>query len=182
MDMQQLTDFDAFDWIDRYFAGQAVLDYGQLRPVLCFSLIWNLFETVACRRMASPTSIRRSVDHADHTGRLDSAKYEKYITFFRERYLNDGTLDDMFDRLLMTHDESRTVVRRVLAGESRDINNVVYAMLLIAHRVRNNLFHGNKTVSSLHQQTELFQVINRLLTEYIEDVVPDRPPGLVRNC
>lgn len=181
MNSQELANFDAFDWIDRYFAGQATLDYNQLRPVLCFSLIWNLFETIACRRMANPNSIRQSVDHADQSGRIDPAKYAKYVTFFRNRYLTDGTVDDVFDRLLMTHAESRIVVRRVLNDETKDLNNIVYALLLIAHRIRNNLFHGNKEVSSLHLQTDLFQVVNRLLTDFIEDIAPDRPPGLIIN-
>ena len=182
MDSQELANFDAFDWIDRYFAGQATLDYNQLRPVLCFSLIWNLFETIACRRMANPTSIRQSVDHADQSGRIDSTKYGQYVTYFRNRYLTDGTIDDVFDRLLMTHSESQIVVRRVLNDETKDLNNIVYALLLIAHRISNNLFHGNKSVSSLHQQTDIFQVVNRLITDYIEDIAPDRPPSLIRKA
>ncbi|MBX3439583.1 MAG: hypothetical protein KF861_18995 [Planctomycetaceae bacterium] len=176
-----LTDFDALNWINRYFAGEAALDYSELRPVLSFSLIWNLFETIACRRSANATTIRRSVDHADQSGRLNRSKYHHYVEFFRERYLHDGRIDDVFDRLLMTDRESQNMMRRVLVDDTKDLNNIVYALLLIAHRVRNNLFHGNKSVSSLHQQTELFQVINRLLTDYIEDIAPDRPPGLIRN-
>jgi len=181
MDTQGLTNFDALDWIDRYFAGRSTFDYDGLRPVLTFSLIWNLFETIACRRMATARSIRLSVDHADQTGRLDPEKYGHYVTYLRERYLKNGTIDQAFDRLLMTDRESRIVVRRVLEDETKDINNIVYGLLLVAHRIRNNLFHGNKAVSSLHEQTELFQVINRLLSDYIEDISPDRPPGLVRE-
>lgn len=52
MTAEELGNFDALAWIDRHFAERARLDYDQLRLVLCFSLIWNLFETVACRRKA----------------------------------------------------------------------------------------------------------------------------------
>src|SRR5205085_4037058 len=104
MRTEELNNFDALEWIDRYFAGQAKIDYDQLRPILCFSLIWNLFETVACRRWATPETIRRSVDHADQSGRLESAKYLRYVDYFRVRYLRDGSMDRAFSGLFMSHD------------------------------------------------------------------------------
>lgn len=175
MSPENFSTFDAFDWIDRYFARSANLNYEQLRPVLCFSLIWNLFETVACHRSANANSIRRAVDHADQSGRLDRAKYQDYVDYFKKRYLQNGSIEEVFNRLLMTN-ESRIVVKRVLLDEDHDLNNIVYALLLIAHRIRNNLFHGNKGVQTLHTQTELFCVVNRLLSTFIEDIQPDMMP------
>lgn len=177
----RLDDFDAFDWIDSYFAGRARLDYNQLRPVLCFSLIWNLFETIACRRQANPTSIREAVDHASDSGRLKLFTYTKYVEYFRSRYLRDGNIDHIFAVLYMDHVRSKTVVRGVLLGEMHDLNNIVYALLLIAHRVRNNLFHGNKGVETLHIQTDLFRVVNRLLATFLEDIHPEQMPRLQRQ-
>jgi hypothetical protein len=178
---EQLDDFDAFRWIDSYFAGRARLDYDQLRPVLCFSLIWNLFETVACRRQANPTSIREAVDHAEESGRLDRATYTKYVECFRLRYLHDGDIDRVFEVLFMDHARCRTVVRGVLLDEMHDLNNIVYSLLLIAHRIRNNLFHGNKRIENLHTQTDLFRVVNRLLATFLEDIQPGQMPWLQRQ-
>jgi hypothetical protein len=172
MPAEELGNFDALAWIDRYFAQRAPLDYDQLRPVMCFSLIWNLFETVACRRMATIRSIREAVDHADQAGRLNRTRYTEFVEFFRNRYLRDGNIEHAFERLLMTNTESQVAVRRALVGEAQDLNNIVFALLLIAHRIRNNLFHGNKGVETLHTQTELFQVVNRLLATFIEDIQP----------
>jgi hypothetical protein len=170
MPAEELDSFNALAWIDRYFAERSRLDYDQLRPVLCFSLIWNLFETVACRRMATIRSIREAVDHADQAGRLDRARYTEFLNYFRDRYLHPGDIEEVFERLLMTNMESQVAVRRALVGEAQDLNNIVFALLLIAHRIRNNLFHGNKGVETLHTQTKLFQVINRLLATFIEDI------------
>lgn len=168
--MTPAPQIDEIQWINRYFGTSGLLDYDHLRPILCFSLIWNLFET-QCQRHATPSSIRSSVDHADEFGRLSRSRYDPYLTYFRDRYLSDGeTFDMFFDHLLLTHAESQVVVRRALSGDSRDLNNIVYALLLIAHRIRNNLFHGNKDVQSLPQQTELFTTINSLLTTYLEDI------------
>lgn len=166
----QIEQFDAIHWINNYFQGTVTIDFDHLRPILCFSLIWNLFETHACRRHATIDSIRRSVDVADASGRLRREKYQRYLDYFRDRYVRDNSIESVFGRLLMTHNRSQEVVRRALLGESRDINNIVYALLLIAHRIRNNLFHGNKEVATLPQQTGLFTVINSLLASYLEDI------------
>ncbi len=173
---EKSDDFDAFDWICRYFGGEARLDYDQLRPVLCFSLIWNLFETVACCRQANPTSIRKAVDDAVESGHLNQVTYSKYVDYFRERYLHDGNIDHVFAVLFMEHADSKTVVRGVLLREMPDLNNIVYALLLIALRIRNNLFHGNKELETLHTQIDLFRVVNRLLATFLGDIQAGRMP------
>ena len=166
-----LTQFDAIHWINCYFENEVQLNQVQLEPVLCFSLMWNIFETVACRKHACPTSIRTSVDHADEARRLRRGRYMQILRYFQDRYgTSEQDLDSCFDRLLMTDRRSQEAVRRVLQGASKDLNNIVYGLLLIAHRIRNNLFHGNKRVPDLPKQTELFVVVNSLLATYLEDI------------
>ncbi|MBA2734508.1 MAG: hypothetical protein H0U54_16730 [Acidobacteria bacterium] len=160
---QELLNFNALDWIDRYFAGGVQIDYEELRPILCFSLIWNLFETVACGRNATPDSIRRSVDRTDQAGRLHDEKYLRYLDYFRNRYLRAGTIEQAFDGLLMTNRQSQVVVRRALNDEARDLNNIVYALLLIAHRIRNNLLSLSGRVKTLAFRRRLQQVFSCMI-------------------
>lgn len=180
---EQLKDFDAFDWIDQYFAGRAKLSFDQLRPVLCFSLIWNLFETVACQRNANERSIQESVNRAINSGQLNLITYSTYVDYFRERYLHNGDIDHVFTvfGFKPNREDAKAVVKGVLLNEMHDLNNIVYALLLIAHRVRNNLFHGNKQIETLHSQTELFCVVNRLLATFLEDFRPGQMPHLQRQ-
>lgn len=162
--------FDGIDWLNGYFR-TAHVDFNELRPVLTFALIWNLFETKACKRFANPASIRTSVDSAELQGRLARDRYSPYVEYFRTRYFDEfGNANNFFLGLALTNSDHRLIVERTLRGETQDLNNIVYALLLIAHRIRNNLFHGNKEVSLLHTQTELFRVINGLLVDYIEDI------------
>lgn len=161
------VNFDGIDWLNNRFQHIDV-DFAQLRHVLSFSLLWNLFETKACSRQANPTSIRNSVNRAESEGRLHRDKYAEYIDYFSNRYLGEGGLG--LDGLGIANNNHRQTVERTLAGELQDLNNIVYALLLIAHRVRNNLFHGNKDIESLDTQTELFHIVNNLLADYIEDI------------
>lgn len=147
------------------------LDFDDLRPILCFSLIWNLFETRACGRSATADSIRRSVDRADGAGLLQRDRYERYLQFFQSRYItSERNIEEVFNHLLLTAPRAQDVVRRALLSESHDLNNHVYALLLIAHRIRNNFFHGNKEIESLPHQIDLFNEINALLATYLEDI------------
>lgn len=163
---------DEISWINRHLGIGCDLDYEQMKPILCFSLIWNLFETEACQRNATPKSIRESVNHANESNWLSTDKYKKFVSYFRERYYlaDKMKFDELFDRLLLTDKASQKVVEQALTANSDSLANTVYALLLIAHRVRNNLFHGNKDVSSLPQQADLFTTINALLTTYLEDI------------
>lgn len=173
MPLRENYNFDGIDWINQYF-NDANVDFNNLRPVLSFSLMWNLFESKACNRSANPGTIKTSVYKADLAGKLERNKYQPYVDYFRNRYLDEDRVTDFFMSLLLTNEKHRKIVEEVLRGEKQDTNNVVYSLLLIAHRIRNNLFHGNKEISQLHFQTELFQVINNLLADYIEDITHAR--------
>ncbi len=44
---------------------------------------------------------------------------------------------------------------------------IILLISFIAFRLRNNLFHGNKVFSELHQQKSLFEIINNFLAEIL---------------
>lgn len=171
-------DFDVFEWIRRYYPN---LNAHQLTPILHFSLIWNMFETKVGRRLASPAIIRGNVTEAVRKGILQAHEYQPYLDYFRSRYSGRQShyLDDLFavmyvgnSRVRETNERYREEMLRVFRGETDDVTEVVYVLLLIAYRVRNNFFHGNKELESLPGQTELFHVVNRLLSKYLDDVYP----------
>ena len=131
--------FDGIDWLNSRFQNENV-DFAELRHVLSFSLLWNLFETKACNRSANPSSIKISIDGAVLANRLDRDKYLEYVNFFRDRYIDENDIfNHRFDRLEFSNAIHRDIVERTLRGELQELNGVVYALLLIAHRVRNNL-------------------------------------------
>lgn len=164
------VNFDGIEWLNNRVLNGNV-DFAQLRHVLSFSLLWNLFETKACSRNANPNSIKTSVDNAALANRLNHDNYLEYVNFFRNRYIDENdSLNHRFERLEFSNATHRNIVVRTLRGEIQELNTIVYSLLLIAHRVRNNLFHGNKDIVFLENQTDLFQVVNNLLADYIEDI------------
>lgn len=171
---KNIKTFDALEWINDYFNGEAHIDYNYQRPILCFSLMWNLFETTACNKYATKNAIKQSVNSAHQSGTLDSAKYQFYIDYFRSRYSDFGSIDEAFRRLCLRDQDQdiKDAVRRMVEAKSIHFYRDVEALLLIAFRIRNNLFHGNKELRTLYLQVELFETLNKLLADYIEDISP----------
>lgn len=173
-------DFDVFGWVRRHYPS---LNAEQLTPVLHFSLIWNMFETKVGRRLASPARIREHVTDAARRGDLLRHDYQPYLDYFRNRYSQqeNHALNNLFAVAYVSsrgarerNEQHREEIQRVFRGETDDLTEVVYALLLIAYRIRNNFFHGNKGLRSLPGQTDLFNVVNRLLAKYLDDVYPPR--------
>lgn len=48
----------------------------------------------------------------------------------------------------------------------KENSKIILLMCFICYRLRNNLFHGNKKFDELHQQKELFNLINNFLSEF----------------
>lgn len=160
--------FDPFTWINEYTSPTMPTTAEVLGPILQFSLMWNLFERDTRKRNANPNSIEKSVRDSFSAGLLHGAQFNEHLEYFRSRSTQNGRdVETYFLALLLTDEKAKRVVRGVLEGTLTDPKNVVHALLLIAHRIRNNLFHGNKEVAMLHSQVGLFKTVNSLLATYL---------------
>lgn len=175
--MPPVPNFDAAQFFGRFTDVAPTAD--SLQPVLEFTLLWNLFERELHDRFVDARKIREVIEVHDNQGRLDSSAFEPHLEFFRERY-PDFSQDEILHRRLSpaAHRRSRTAgfdeavnVRRVLNGELTDGANIIYALMYVAYRVRNNLFHGEKDVRTLHLQDDLFRTVNSYLAIYLEQTL-----------
>jgi hypothetical protein len=163
-----IAQFNPLAWVNEYTQPAMYINEDTFGPILHFSLMWNLFERDACERNATPANIERAVKSAFAARRLTLAPFHEHLQYFQDRAQRDGmTIGSYLDALKMTHENSRHLVDGVLSGTLTDPNNAIYALLLIAHRIRNNLFHGEKNVAMLHTQAHLFRAVNSLLATYL---------------
>lgn len=163
-----IAHFNPLLWVNEYTQPAIQIDQDAFGPILHFSLMWNLFERDACERNATPAIIEKAVKSAFTAKSLTLAPFNEHLEYFKNRAQLDGmTIDNYLDALKMKDGNSRHLVGGVLSGTFTDPNNAIYALLLIAHRIRNNLFHGEKDVAMLHTQTHLFRAVNSLLATYL---------------
>lgn len=160
--------FEPLAWVNKYTSPAMRIDETAFAPILHFSLMWNLFERDACGKQASPANIEKAVQVSFAAGKLSIALFEEHLEYFRTRsQFNGMAIERYLDALKMTDAHARHLVKGVLSNSLSDPNNAVYALLLIAHRIRNNLFHGEKDVALLHSQAHLFRAVNSLLATYL---------------
>jgi hypothetical protein len=171
--MTAIEQFNPLEWLRQFAPGGKALNLETLKPILFFTLMWNLFETDCCDRHANPETIRRNVEKADENGLLRAVDFADFLAFFRARYVDNGDIEDLPNILLSSPGQTRLerehvgTLQAVLKGDLRDINKVVFSLLFVAYRIRNNLFHGEKDVFTLDTQLELFKAVNALLGRYI---------------
>lgn len=163
-----IATFDPLAWVNEYTHPAMFIDEDTFKPILHFSLIWNLFERDACGKEANPSNIEKAVQLAFAAGKLSLAPFQEHLQYFSDRAQQDPmTTEGYLNALKMTSPNARHLVKGVLDGSLTDPNNAVHALLLIAHRIRNNLFHGEKDVAMLQTQTHLFRAVNSLLATYL---------------
>ena len=72
--------------------------------------------------------------------------------------MHDGETTSTFDSFEFKSGDKKDVVKRILLeGESSSNQEKMEALLRIAFRLRNNLYHGEKEVSKLYDQNENFK-------------------------
>lgn len=163
-----IATFEPLEWVNEYTQPAMRIDQEAFGPILHFSLMWNLFERDACGKEATPSSIEKAVQSAFAAGKLSLAPFREHLQYFQDRsQRGELTIEQYLNALKMTNASARHLVGGVLAGTLTDPNNAIHALLLIAHRIRNNLFHGEKDVAMLHTQVHLFRAVNSLLATYL---------------
>jgi hypothetical protein len=169
-----MKDFDPKEWLVANTGAGKAYDFGALDQVLWFTLIWNRLEVRICDRQASMKTIDKKVVEANDSGLLTWVDFEGFWIGLNGYLAEVRTLVKLkyfllSDTLPNTKEEDRvTKLFPVLLKEKPDLVTGIQAMLFIAYRVRNNLFHGEKCVTSLPRQRPLFQILNAMIAKYID--------------
>ena len=133
-----------------------------------FSLLWSFFEAKALHTNASANSILALVHKWASDGRLNITPFTPSLSYFRNRYFNQGIFTSHFDGLNLRSNDSPELVRAVLKGENINPADNVAALLIVVFRLRNNLFHGVKWAYDIHGQLDNFSNANVALIAAME--------------
>ena len=173
MDTLQSEKSFVFSWLKKYFSNDEIgIDLrDDITNVLDFGLIWSLFEKEVCHENANVTKIENFINNLR---RRNIGNFDSHIQFFRERYLTNGTTNYRFDDLYIERcrrNEGYGIKQRVasiLKGQKSEPSSVLWALLIISYRLRNNLFHGEKPINELREQDTLFYNVNKLIAKALE--------------
>lgn len=160
--MEAIILFDAKNWIRDNFVSAHDLHEDTLKALSNFTLMWSIFEKVACDSSASVTKFEAlAEDLVMRTARFDAL--QEAMDFWIARYWTGSEFNDRFNGLNFRATHHRKHVEAVLKGDVLDFKSKVNALMLIVYRLRNNLFHGIKEVEFLDDQMENLDMASRVL-------------------
>jgi hypothetical protein len=158
-------EFNAINWINQS------IDYPfseeELKPVRDFSLIWNLFENRVCNRHFNETDIRKLI--SDYS--ISKEDFTQCLDYFVDRYVFQQNSLELFNKLFdFRNTPRRKFVKKVLNGQLTSDEDIILGCILIVHRYRNNLFHGNKEILMITHQRNNLITGAKVLTTFMEKI------------
>ena len=155
------------EWILENFKESVRLEQKTIDVVADFVLIWNLFEGVECSTQAG---IRQFEQFANGiTGQIPETLLNDLLSFWKFRYVADGNTNGRFEKLTFRRNDRKELVADVLLERNDSTEDIILALLIIVYRLRNNLFHGLKTIDRLNDQREnlshAIEVLQALIPE-----------------
>ncbi|MFD1035948.1 hypothetical protein ACFQ15_15020 [Sphingomonas hankookensis] len=158
----------ATTWLEAHVPGFAELSKAERRAIADFTMLWTLFESRVLATRGSAQKIMEAVEGWQQTGTLGAASYDRELAYFQDRYVANGEMTCHFDRLKLRANDQPGLVQAVLDGSDASPQGRLMAMLIVALRYRNNLFHGIKWQYKLKEQLDNFSHANAVLMRVLE--------------
>ena len=168
--------FDTESWIKINLPEASSLKPETLKAVEGFVILWNIFEGSICNTKNKEKMVeafQRIAKNLPISHKLKKLVDES-ISFYRLRYVTDQKMNSTFDRLNFRAGDQREHVEDVLKGQATGFSDKMLALLIIAYRIRNNLFHGIKSVNTWDDQAKNISEASRIFSLIIEDGITRR--------
>ena len=129
-----------------------------------FCVMWVIFETTLLSD--TDNTVEELIEIATRLSH-SYVNLEVPLKFWTDRYVSNDGINSKFERLKLKQEEHIDLVKRVLLGEKDSLVEKTHALLLIVYRMRNNLFHGNKDITRIHEQKENLNIASGFLKNVI---------------
>lgn len=136
---------------------------------LYFLIAWSLFESKCFQGFVKAEDIEDFAERASPT--IDLTALQESAWHFYERYQNP-TL-----RKRLMHNKNNPRLLELLAKPFSDIRNeeIIYLLVFVIYRYRNNIFHGNKGVQSWLNYQEQIKHCTRVMQVMISHAESKKP-------
>lgn len=152
--MATLPAFNAAEWIAENTLGGTRLTSETQETVAGFTTMWNFFESTLCGNRASIAAFERVLEsfRPEDMTQTTSQKLAECLVFWRMRYGTPGGFSENFHGLNFRAGDRKPHVEAVLSSEGGQPEDQLLALMIIVYRLRNNLFHGLKSLEMLNDQ------------------------------
>lgn len=170
--MPDIQQFDATKWLAENTHGGTELSPEAREAVANFTTMWNFFESTLCENRASVAALTRISERfdADRVAPDTNQALEECLAFWQFRYRTPHGFGRRFEGLYFRPNDKRAHVEAVLNGGTDNPRDRLLALMIIVFRLRNNLFHGLKSLEMLNDQVENLATASRCLAAVMESV------------
>jgi len=165
--------FVAESWVRNKLPDASSLKTETLKTVEGFVLLWNIFEGSMCNANANIEKFQNIAQNLTNSQVVEKS-VNKSLSFYRDRYVEKQEIKQLFYGLNFRSGDMKEHVESVLKGEKTKLYDKILALLIIAYRIRNNIFHGLKSASKWNKQTENISEASRILSFIIESGIAQR--------
>ena len=138
------------DEFDQWFASYLDQEVSQVAELLKnktanrFLIVWSIFESNCFEGFVEPIKIKKYSETIVEYSDFSKGKFVDNLGYFHERYQ-----DKQFYKYLMYKRENLQLEQILKKDMSRlTPSEEIYFLVSVVYRYRNNIFHGNKGVSS----------------------------------
>ena len=154
--MPKVNTFSASKWIANNTSGGTELSAVTQRSLADFTIMWNFFESTLCNNRASVNEFKRIIANFQ-PAQLDQMTIQKLnscLSYWRTRYCISDGFNQLFNELNFRLNDCKTDVKEVLNETKIDLRDKIFALMILIYRLRNNLFHGLKSIQILNNQVD----------------------------
>lgn len=173
--MSAVKAFSATEWISQNTRGGTEISVAAQNAVGSFTTMWNFFESTLCDNRASIAAFDRACERLDvnHVLQETIQALDECLVFWQFRYRTLDGFGHRFDGLYFRPADRRTHVESVLKGNAVERRDKLLALMIIIYRLRNNLFHGLKTLEMLNDQVQNLETASKCLAAIMEAIPSD---------
>ena len=158
----------AAEWIRNNLKETVNLSEELSSAVSDFSLTWAIFEASEGEKTnCIPEKIFPLAESLSL--KVTDSFVDDLHDYWSKRYVENGSINWRFEHIGFTDVRHSDLVKSVLLESDSFLVNKITALLLIVYRYRNNLFHGNKDITLLEDQTDNLNHAVVLLQRVMEE-------------
>lgn len=170
--MENLPIFNAADWIAENTYGGIRLTPKTQEAVSSFTTMWNFFESTLCDNRASVAAFERALRsyRPRDLSQATAQALADCLAFWQFRYRTPEGFGERFEGLYFRPADRRAHVEAVFAADIAAPEDQMLALMIIIYRLRNNLFHGLKSLEMLNDQVQNLANATRCLAAILESI------------
>jgi hypothetical protein len=140
-----------------------------LQAISNFCLLWNLFEKTFFNEFYHQRDLCSKINKKGSALRISESILNKALSYFKGRYIESADADYYFEKLHLEKSCEPQDIKDVLNDFNQNVNHLLWTVLTIIGRYRNNLFHGPKLIQYLDAQRDNFIIANNVLLDLLKN-------------